>query len=179
MTLVPPSSRSGSGGSGADTLIASFGPIGAGVSNFDFTSIPGTYNHLRVIALLKDTSVSGTCNVTFNGDTGGNYDFGRLEQTSTTVAGVNSAASTSIQTPTCGSAVVATNPGIFELLVPGYAQTTFRKVCWTRSGFDLATPVQQDFVAGEWVNTAAITRITLTPGSNWNIGSAAYLYGIT
>lgn len=175
MTLSPASSR-GSGSGGGLSPSATIGPLGAPQSTLDFTGISAGGNALLLVAQLKDTAVTGFALVRFNGDSGTNYDFGTMTQAAASVTGANSAAATSIQVPTSGSAVVGTNPGVFTMWLPGYALTGFRKVAYFESGFDLATPVNNVTVAGEWINTAAINQVTLVANTSWNNGTVAYLY---
>src|SRR5260221_13815867 len=57
------------------TLISSASPSGTGVVTF--SSIPATYNHLRVIVMGRGTesAASTALILTFNNDTATNYDY--------------------------------------------------------------------------------------------------------
>lgn len=62
--------------------IATYAVGSGGVSSVSFTSIPDTYKHLQVRAIVRTTYTSGTThnlNMTINNDTGANYSFHQLQ----------------------------------------------------------------------------------------------------
>jgi hypothetical protein len=180
------------GGSGALTLIDDQ-TLGADAAQITFSSIAGTYKHLRIIFQARGTSAAGVVafRAQFNADTAANYDTiflvasGSGANTTATPGGGRTdgaAPTTSLyvaQLP--DSTSPAGSAGAGDLLIPNYAGTVFHKqtrsVDYGRTG----TSAQSvgDY-GGTWRSTAAITAIRLFPLSgNLLAGSRASLYGLS
>lgn len=174
-------------GGGAMTLIASQ-VLSSAQASVSFSSIPATYNHLRLVIMgaSSDAAASDIGKVQLNADTGGNYDY-------QVAYGYNSNA-WEIVTGTTTGALLYSVPGtsvqagtacLFEVDIPCYAATTFRKIINSIGGYNAAQTSVDDASQGTslttWRNTAAVTEVTalLDSGSNWVVGSSFYLYGIT
>lgn len=179
-----PTGAPGAGGFG--TLIASLTAGSGGAASFDFTSIPGTYNHLRLIGLIRgDTAAVDTAlQVQYNADTAahytGSWGFGS--------ANLNGGGTLAVaNNGFCGSVVAASAPaGHFSAYtcdIPLYANTATHKMSVGRVGDirgDSGSAALAGQVATVWASTAAITDIKLSLGSgNFAEHSAVYLYGIT
>jgi len=185
-TWTPTSSSGGAAGGGNETLITTQS-IGAGGGTFDFTSIPATYNDLRIVVIARSNraSASDQAKVTFNNDTtGGNYNTGWF-------SGVPAAASSGIDSTT-GSMNVAVWPGAAStanefghgcFYIPGYANTNRHKQMWLLGclGFTSSGNMNLQPAVGWWLSTAAINRVTIVPntGPLWVQFSEARLYGTT
>src|SRR5260221_2883684 len=111
------------------TLISSASLSGTGVVTF--SSIPATYNHLRVIVVGRGTqsATSTALLLTLNNDTGSNYVYHREGSIDgSTISSVSSVAQTSI---TVGNLVAASSTANYasalNFLIPMYAGTTFKK----------------------------------------------------
>ena len=166
----------------ADTL------LGSDTANFDFTSISGSYKHLRIEVQGRSAVVATNDNILmiFNNDSGANYDY--LEWAFGTGSGFPAAlgesfAGTSIRAMnTTGASSTAGDVGNATITIPDYASTTFNKTSHSEGGVLFARSAQNIRIMqcfGSWRSTAAITRITLTPaGGNWKAGSRATLYGL-
>ncbi len=79
--------------------------------------------------------------------------------------------------PTDGS--TAGMNAIGEITIPSYATTTWFKGVFANNCYDFSTLVRQDLYF-RWTNTAAVTRLTITPGvagSAFKDGSVFTLYG--
>ena len=182
---MSPIARSGGGGGAISQIFSS--TAGASVSNFDITSIPGTFTVLRLISFLRDDSAGAgptVPQVTFNGDTGANYDFAQVFFQSPSASGSSGSSQThgfgggEVQG---GSAANLFAPG--ELVIPFYANTTGFKIGFSFQGSDFSNSAlsTSGTIGFTWRSTAAITRITVTPnlGSHFVAGSAVVLYGMT
>ena len=155
-----------------------------------FSSIPGTYNNLKIVYSGQDSSAGvsdSNLRLQMNGDaTSGNYS-------STVQSGTQNAASIN-NSPSASSAggVIGLLPGSAnggglnigcgEILIPAYAGTTFNKVAQALSTEFYSSTTTGYVVAARsfvWVSTAAITSLVLTPsGSGWKDNSVVTLYGM-
>lgn len=147
--------------------------------------VPGTFNHLVIMAMLR-TNLAATAfdafNLTFNADTGANYDRQTLRGSSGTASAVNTLAQTWMQIPTYGAGA---SSGAFIshfIVIPGYAQATAHKNIWAGASCLDTTAANCRFecTACRWRNTAAITRITGSVNSAASLiaGSRFTIYGI-
>jgi hypothetical protein len=178
--------------SGAQVLICS--QISAGAqTTFDTNTIlggniPSTYNHLRLHALLRVSTVVTTdpLLLRINNDTGLNYDYEFRLNRGTTPADVNGDAQNEMQVGyATGASDTAGSASSIILDFPFYALSTFRKqVLWQQWAKNVADGTPGNYMAlsggGEWRNTVPITRLLLqgTSAGNFITGSAFYLYGI-
>lgn len=175
--------------SGAVSVIART-VLGSDAASVDFTSIPATYESLRVVYTAKGTGSSGTVwpviSVRFNGDTAANYgwQFHRAQGGS---GGLNDRSTTAVTLINMGYALDSSSfvtagfaaDGVMDL--PSYCRTTYAKKAlglWN-ARYSLSDTGQTGEWAGVWNNTAAITQLTffLSEGS-FKTGSVFTLYGI-
>ena len=113
-----------------------------------------------------------------NGDSGANYANMWIQNVTATSA---SAVPQLILSP-----AMTANAGKLsgKITLPNYAGTTFIKsiaASLAQSSSNLASAsMSYETLAGQWVNTAAITSITLllSAAGNFNAGSRATLYGL-
>jgi len=138
-----------------------------------FSSIPGTYTDLIVVASLKNVSGASTVCARYNGDTGSNYSFVyMLGDGSSALSGLAANTSFAVQ----GYAnTTQFAPAISQIM--NYSNTTTYKTVLDRRG----TVAQ--FVGATvstWRNTAAITSIVIfnETGGNFESGTTFTLYGI-
>lgn len=160
--------------------------LGAPAALIDFTSIPATFAHLRVVCSLRgDTAVTGLAtNVRFNNDVAANYSS-ELHTDSINVAAISeSLAATSGRLGRCpGSTAPALEfaTTIHEIAdyrsvakhKNGVAQTSSRETA-ASGGMNLEIEAISWFAA-----VAVINQITIFPSSgNFIAGSRATLYGM-
>lgn len=165
--------------------------VGAGgAASVTFSSIPSTYKHLQIRAISKYVTVSNSDNygiIQFNSD--GNY----LNYSAHLLYGDGStAAATAIITDaTYPGAVSMDSPfsgagqtnvfGVQVTDILDYANTNKNKTIRSLSGWDGNGTGWLQFTSGAWLNTAAITSITLSE-KNTTRNFAQYtqfaLYGI-
>lgn len=155
-------------------------------TNFDFTTISGAYNTLKIIVQARsDSAQSGQdVHIHFNGDTGNNYDIQISQANNTTVsASVAVAGATNYIGQIPAGSDTANFAGSIEITIPNYSGSTFYKNYIGISGHARATAVSNQYnrvATGQWRNTAAITQVTLLPtANNFIAGSVATLYGLT
>jgi hypothetical protein len=160
---------------GAWTMISTTTLV-ATATNVTFSSIPGTYKDLIVVAQVRSdkAATNDDVRVQLNGDTGTNYDYdnwNRFGAGSVVSAAFMLAAQSSAATSTANTAAV------LELTIPNYAGTTFHKELRCESDtIATSTPVLQ-IIVGRWKSAAAVTSIKLfSPANNWIIGSTFTLY---
>lgn len=158
--------------------------VGSGGStSITFSSIPSTYKHLQIRALIK-TSNSGApyaFQIRYNGDTGSNYTYHRL-------FGGGGGALTSVATTGATQASLAYIPAsgetnIFANCIADildYTDTSKNKVHRALGGYDANGSGYGTFFSGVWLNTSAITSITVISesGSTMAQYSSIALYGI-
>lgn len=168
------------------TLISHQAPTGTGVVTF--SSIPSTFKHLLLIGTGRSTAgASPDVNIqlTFNNDTGGNYDSTQHQMQNATQQSNTQAAATSLilgHVPWSGA--TANNNGSFEFFILNYTDTSLFKSGSGRSTTIGATAAGVSFIARHggflWRSTNAINRIDLTlAAGNWAAGSGISLYGIS
>jgi len=156
-----------------------------GASNITFSNIPATYTHLQIRGIARTTASQDreSIKLTFNSDTGSNYARHNLWG-SGSAASAYGAASVAYILLTDFAAGNAT-ASIFGTAVTDILDyTNTNKYTTVRSlggvDFNAAVTVYNGLNSGVWLNTAAITSITLTPFSDSNFAqySQFALYGI-
>jgi hypothetical protein len=187
----------GAGGAAGGSFESIATAVGTGSSGtITFSSIPSTYKHLQIRMMAKSSYTGGTgpapwqAIVRPNGDSSAaNYTFHRLR-------GNGSAASASGSGSGSYDGVYVTSAansdysgysdiyGVAIIDIHNYTSTTQNKTVRAFSGVNnnLTTIGSQavTLTSGLWLNTAAITSLTIFEGSsyNWLSGSVFSLYGI-
>jgi len=159
--------------------------VGAGgTASIDFTGISSAYNHLQIRFLCRGTDVSAdrALYMRINSDSGTNYSWHRLRADGATVAG---GAGTTQDYIYCGALVDGgTSGSIFAggvIDILDYANTSKYKTSRILSGFDKNGATGYiNFNSGLWMNTAAITSISLYYQGSVNTAqySSFALYGV-
>lgn len=160
---------------GALTLISET-VLSVATASFDFTSIPSTYKHLKLIGTVKSAvAASEAVVIRFNNDSGANYDDEYVR------GGSASASAAAEAGATRGWIGVAdgVNGNPIEISIPSYARTTLVKGALCTS-YQTANQIVATH-GMRWNSTAAINRITIyqNSGNNFDTGSTMALYGIS
>ena len=151
-----------------------------GAASVTFSSIPATYTHLQIRVINKQASATSIAGLSmwFNNDTARNYSRHEL------VGNGSSASSTGLLAANNGEELLfyagsgsQFGPAVVDIL--DYTNTNknkaSRSICGTDnngSGFAILT-------SGVWLNTAAITTITIASnGSTISEYSSFALYGV-
>jgi len=159
--------------------------LGAPAASFDFTAIPATYRHLKLIITGRGDTALPNIGVyaIFNADGGANYDWQRVYIADAVVTGSEHIAQTA---GSIGNFAAATAPaglsGASEVMFPDYKGTTFNKT-YISNGVDKLSTAHLNIHIynnyGHWRSSVAINQITITPNAgNFITGSIASLYGI-
>lgn len=161
------------------TLIMPAVVVGSGgAATISFSSIPSTYTDLILKLSTRDASASiqGDCVITFNG-VGSGYSQRVVYGSGTGTASITE---TSLKYRTVGATATASTFDNTEIYIPNYAGSTNKSVSIDNVTENNASAAFDALVAGLWSNTAAITSITITPGTaNFQQYSTAYLYGVS
>lgn len=162
--------------------------LGSDAANVEFTSIPGTYTDLLLLASARSTLTTAGLVVDdwairFNGSTTSSSDRFLAGNGSSAYSGSNGVSG--------GAAIYFGNvvganstADVFsnsEVYIPNYAGSTNKSVSITQVSERNGTESYINAIAGLWSNTAAITsiRIYSTRSANIKSGSSFFLYGIT
>ena len=155
------------------TLISSVTPT-AGATTVSFTSISG-YKKLLLRANAPQLATNGNCTLTFNSDSGANYDWASMGTDTTPIASsVVNLGATSIALGT-GS---ANGPKLH--LTIDEVSTANKK---TLSGFVQlmyisGNPTRYIDIKGSYFVSAAITTVTLTASTTFAASGTVALYGV-
>jgi hypothetical protein len=141
-----------------------------------FSSIPSTYTSLQIRAIGRSVS-NGVYQIQFNGDTAANYVWHNLTGNGSTAAANSGTAVTSSRIALIPSGA-SSNVGANIIDIHDYAKTTNNKVARSFTGFDINGSGTIGLYSALWLNTAAITSITLLCSSNFYTDSTFALYGI-
>lgn len=148
-----------------------------------FNSIPGTYQHLQVRMLCSNTNAGTSWSgllVRFNSDTGTNYTRHALSGQGTAASAAAATSQTSAFIDNVVSRAGNTN-NLAALIIDihDYASTTKNKTIRGFGGIDLNGSGVINLTSNLWINTSAITSISLiAEQDNWTTTSTFALYGI-
>lgn len=159
------------------TLSADTAAIDSGAGGFSTA-----FRHLRIFLILRTTQVAvgSLAALTFNNDTGSNYDRIITRTLNAAVAGSNSLAQVSLEFQVFGASAQAGAVAAVTIDVPFYAATTFHKSITSLNSRieDTAGDAYCEFLAGRWRSTSAISRVAITgSGGNLLAGSSMSIYG--
>ena len=169
--------------SGAFESIAT--ATGTGSSDtITFTSIPSTYKHLQIRALAKNSdgadTALGNFTIVLNSDTGSNYARHYVRGDGSTATADGRATQTSMQSAQSVAGGGSTSIyGVSIIDIHDYANTSKYKTIRYFDGVDLNGSGRVGLGSGLWMNTAAVSSISLRVNfANWNTGTTIALYGI-
>ena len=159
--------------------------VGAGgQSSITFSSIPSTYKHLQIRAIVRSTASysESLLKMNFNSDTATNYAFHYLRGDGTSASAAGFSAQTHIRIDSTPEASRGTS--VYAALVIDildYADTNKAKTTRALTGYDSNGAGIVALQSGLWTSTAAINAIsfdgTYDGGVNGQYSSFA-LYGI-
>jgi hypothetical protein len=154
-----------------------------GSSSIDFTSIPSTYKHLEVRAIMRTSRVNNgdAVYVRFNSVSSAAYSGHRLEGNGSSAAAYSGANETSITLNRVSAASDSANIfGACVLQVLDYANTNKNKTLRALVGYETNSDGVIGFDSGAWYNTSAITSLSILPlnATGFVQYSSFALYGI-
>ena len=152
-------------------------------ASVEFNNIPGTYSHLQLKIIARvSTGTAGTndLNIRFNSDTGSNYSYHSIFGDGTTVS---ASAASSTNQAVLGDIARNNNTsgmfGAFVIDILDYANTNKYTTFRALSGSDLNGSGEIRFRSSLWMNTNAISAITLLSENNsFAQHTSITLYGI-
>ena len=158
--------------------------VGAGgTASITFSSIPSTYTHLQIRGFHR-TSNTGSSNwhalIRFNSDTGNNYTWHGLRGDGSSAIAYNAASQVyglAIISGDDANTALSWGAGVVDVL--DYANTNKNKTIRTLTGFDENGQGMIELLSSLWMNTSAVTSITLFPPSGTFLQNSSFaLYGI-
>ena len=169
--------------SGSYDSIATVNGNGSATS-LTFSSIPSTYKHLQLRWIARDgRPVQGdSLFLQFNADTGSNYvRYHLLYGDGATVSSLSSISTTSVffgYAPGTSAAASIYGAGVTDIL--DYSNTNKNKTTRNLLGEDFNGSGDMAFSSGLWMNTSAISSITILTGTGTAFTTASQfaLYGI-
>ena len=163
--------------------------VSSATPTITFSSIPATFEHLQIRAILRNTSGSSGSKdlfMNFNGDTNTNYRqykvlFGDGSSAASAASGTSTAALNKISPAHFledGNTASIYNAFVCDIL--DYRNTNKYKVTRSFTGQDLNGSGRLNLFSGLWQSTSAITSIDLTVegGNNFKQYTQFALYGI-
>lgn len=155
----------------------------ADTASITLSGIPSGYGDIRIAAYARSTQSAAVVGLLFrfNSDSGANYDYIYTQNSNTTVTGVSTAADSELDLVAPAATAAASSFASWDILVPAYADTTGHKSGTFVGGMAEATAGNTRTRAGafRWRNTAAITSVTMTLGSDsLATGSSLRVYGM-
>lgn len=155
--------------------------LGSTTSSITFSSIPSAYTHLQIRLFARSTAanVAGGVTLQFNGDTTGSNYYSHYIQAdgSSVAAGPNASASIFYDIAGANANTSVFGAIIFDVL--DYTNTSKNTTTRALGGIDNNGNGRMNLTSGLWLNTNAVTSITLTPFSgSFAANTHCALYGI-
>lgn len=170
-------------GGGAITLLSTI-TLGAD-GTIDFTGIDQSHTDLLIQGNVRGTNAAttDTLEIHVNNDVGTNYQYEQAVAAGAAWTVFGGTASTVLDTIDNALPAATANAAFFagiQLTFYGYRSTSWNKTMTGTVALPNGTNGQLSVVAGNWLSTAAINRITLFGGftANLKAGSSVKLYGI-
>ena len=168
----------GGGGSSFESIATATGTGSSGT--ITFSSIPSTYKHLQIRGNFMTSNSGQILYVRCNGDSGTNYAWHLLGGDGTNVYANNGTSATYMNG--YGNNVGTANASYMTTAIVDihdYASTTKNKTMRSFSGLDKNGSGEVNLTSGLWINTNAVTSVTLTfLSGNWTTSTTFALYGI-
>jgi hypothetical protein len=157
--------------------------VASSQNSIDFNNIPQTYSDLHILASLRGSGYNGTdAYLRFNSVASSYSTRFIYKDGNTTVptSGNSSAQSAMFIGFGTGTNIVSGVHANASLYIPNYTSSQNKNVNIELAHENNNNDTWLVMVAGVWANSAAITSITLFPGSSgtWSANSSATLYGI-
>ena len=166
------------------TLISSQ-VLGSSAASVTFSSIPSTYNDLKLVVSARgDTAAAtGLIRMYLNNDSGTNYSFTYILGNSSAASGTRYSSITTNNSISYDEATSTTSTfGSSEIYIPNYNSTSskpFFNINVTENNSSAADSADIKAVASLYSGTSGISSIMLSPAANnFVANSSFYLYGI-
>jgi hypothetical protein len=154
-------------------------------STLTFSSIPQTYASLQIRGITRDSSGSGhLLTLRFNADSGSNYAYHMLVgggAGTVSALGYTGQSRIAISDQPQDGDFAANIFAPFVCDIHDYISSTKNKTVRSfcgKNGGAASYMEKVSLMSGVWLNTNAVTSITLVSDANWVAGSTFSLYGI-
>lgn len=155
-------------------LIQSITAGSGGVANFTLSSIPQEFTDLVLLVSLRTTVANTVGTISFNA--GGTMERNRLFGDGSSRTADQGTVIDVTSVPSTFTASTFSNGSFY---IPNYSGSVTKSYISESVQENNAASSQQVLISGTQLITAAITSITLTPGSgNWAENSTVSLHGI-
>jgi hypothetical protein len=156
-------------------------------SQLTFSSIPSTYTHLQIRLIIRGVRsfASEQLYIRLNGDGGGNYRYHYMYGDGTSaISGASGSGDTVFlvnEIPAANETANIYSTSVIDLL--DYTNTNKNKTMRSLSGYNnngnTGNYVDRVwFGSGLWINTAAVTSLTVLSNGAFTSGTSIALYGI-
>jgi hypothetical protein len=146
-----------------------------------FSSIPSTYTHLQVRVIGRTNragNIDDQIRYKLNSDAGSNYTFHQLAGNGTSASAYGQGAGVGIAGVVTGATASTNVFGISVIDVLDYANTNKYKTLRFLTGYDNNGSGQIILGSSAWLNTSAVTSITIEAIDSYIQYSSFALYGI-
>lgn len=154
-------------------------------SQLTFSSIPNTYTHLQIRLIVRGTRALATeqLYVRLNGDGGSNYFFHFLYGDGSGAAAGGSSSTVILlnEMPAGNETASVFSTSVVDVLdyTNSNKNTTLRSLSGYNNNGNTANYNDKVwFASGLWINTAAVTSVTVLSNGPFATGSSVALYGI-
>jgi hypothetical protein len=173
--IIASSFRSAAGPVGAYDALATVTVPSGGVSSVTFAGIPSGYKHLQLRTFHQSTG-SAESHMRFNNDTGNNYKIHFLYGDGGSAVGGTGGTTNAVSFNYSGGSGSVFGSSVTDVL--DYNNANKNKTTRSLGGYDANGSGLEILYSGLWMNTAAITSITLYPVSgNFAEFSSFALFG--
>ena len=150
------------------------------VNTITFSSIPQTFTHLQIRLSMIGASGGSNIVANFNSDTGTNYTWHELQGQGTVASAYSRTAQTYSRWFGRNVSASSTAPTAIIADILDYTNTNKYKTVRDLAGMDANGSGEVSLTSSLWMNTAAITSITVKThdGVNYASGTKIALYGV-
>jgi hypothetical protein len=141
---------------------------------FNVSSFASTYKHLQIRAASLVNTNATLPFVRFNGDTANNYSLHYIEGNGSNVTSGGGGSNPWMYYGYWGTGSTTSAHAAVVDIVDAFSTTKFK----TLRSFNGQAPGLITLYSGNWMNTAAITSITIESPNNFVAGSRFSIYGI-
>lgn len=172
------------GNRGAFDSIATTTVGAGGAASVTFSSIPSTYTHLQVRFIGRDNRslFRDFVGLNLNNDTGNNYAYHTLSGDGSSASASNATSFSEIQLFAVSSANANNANGFGTAIIDilDYTNTSKNTTVKALGGYNDNGQGVIAFQSGLWMNTSAVSTVTITPGvgTSFSQNTQIALYGI-
>ena len=157
--------------------------VGAGVSNIEFVSIPQTFTDLLILASIRTSraALDDEIGFRYNGDTGTNYQFLRLQGLGSGGYSDSNTISSGFFGAVSGNSSSSNSFGNLSFYLPNYTSSSQKNSSIDAVVADNSTSGYTQIMSTRYTQTTAISSINIYSlnSASFATGTTISLYGIT